>query len=177
MTPPDALSPKLLLRARISDRRAETALNQHQVGDHCVDHGQKREPVEDDNRWNGFESARGGGAAKLYTFRRAMPSKRSASRPLSFGGYPLTALAPLQKASAHQPFSAAASHSCVLVQPMDLRAPRSMTCAPPPKASRRGREHVRAYYAGIRIMPHGPPVDEKHRLGILPDQPKIIRCG
>ena len=33
------------------------------------------------------------------------------------------------------------------------------------------------YYAGIRIMPHGPPVDEKHRLGILPDQPKIIRCG
>ncbi|MGL5011280.1 MAG: hypothetical protein ACRC6I_15480 [Paracoccaceae bacterium] len=35
----------------------------------------------------------------------------------------------------------------------------------------------KAYYAGIRIMPHGPPVDEKHRLGILPDQPKIIRCG
>ena len=33
-----------------------------------------------------------------------------------------------------------------------------------------------AYYAVIRIMPHGPPVDEKHRLGILPDQPKIIRC-
>ena len=67
MTPPDALSPKLLLRARISDRRAETAMNQHQVGDHCVDHGQKREPVEDDNRWNGFESARGGGARQaLY---------------------------------------------------------------------------------------------------------------
>ncbi len=35
----------------------------------------------------------------------------------------------------------------------------------------------KAYYAGIRIMPHGPPVDEKHRLGILPDQPKIVRCG
>ena len=35
----------------------------------------------------------------------------------------------------------------------------------------------KGYYAGIRIMPHGPPVDEKHRLGILPDQPKIIRCG
>ena len=35
----------------------------------------------------------------------------------------------------------------------------------------------KAYYSGIRIMPHGPPVDEKHRLGILPDQPKIIRCG
>ena len=34
----------------------------------------------------------------------------------------------------------------------------------------------KAYYAGIRIMPHGPPVDEKHRLGILPDQPKIIGC-
>jgi len=45
MTPFDALSPEHPLRARISDRRAETALNQHQVGDHCVDHGQKREPV------------------------------------------------------------------------------------------------------------------------------------
>jgi len=33
------------------------------------------------------------------------------------------------------------------------------------------------YYAGIRIMPHGPPVDEKHRLAIGPDQPKIIGCG
>ena len=32
----------------------------------------------------------------------------------------------------------------------------------------------KAYYAGIRIMPHGPPVDEKHRLGILPDRPKIL---
>lgn len=27
-------------------------------------------------------------------------------------------------------------------QPMHLPAPRSITCAPPPKASRRGREHV-----------------------------------
>jgi len=35
----------------------------------------------------------------------------------------------------------------------------------------------KAYYAGIRIMPHGPPVDEKHRLAIWPDQPKIIGCG
>ena len=35
----------------------------------------------------------------------------------------------------------------------------------------------KAYYAGIRIMPRGPPVDEKQRLGILPDQPTIIRCG
>jgi hypothetical protein len=34
----------------------------------------------------------------------------------------------------------------------------------------------KAYYAGIRIMPHGPPVDEKHRLAIWPDQPKIIGC-
>jgi hypothetical protein len=44
----------------------------------------------------------------------------------------------LRRSPTSSPFSAAASHSWLLVQPMDLRAPRSMTCAPPPKASRRG---------------------------------------
>ncbi|OIQ76568.1 hypothetical protein GALL_417540 [mine drainage metagenome] len=45
-------------------------------------------------------------------------------------------------ASMSSPFSAAVSHSWVLIQPMLLRAPRSMTCAPPPNASNRGREQV-----------------------------------
>lgn len=45
-------------------------------------------------------------------------------------------------ASISSPFIAAVSHSWVLIQPILLRAPRSMTCAPPPKASSRGREQV-----------------------------------
>ena len=45
-------------------------------------------------------------------------------------------------ASMSSPFSAAVSHSWVLIQPILLRAPRSMTCAPPPNASSRGREQV-----------------------------------
>jgi len=45
-------------------------------------------------------------------------------------------------ASMSSPFSAAVSHSWVLIQPILLRARRSTKCAPPPNASSRGREQV-----------------------------------
>ena len=85
---------------------------------------------------------RKGGVSQYLTIQVYMRSKRLGSGVCSFANYLLTEEAPLQKASGSSPRSAAVSHSCVLVQPMDFRAPRSMTCAPPPKASRRGREQV-----------------------------------
>ena len=98
MTPFDALSPEHPLRARISDRRAETAMNQHQVGDHCVDHGQKREPVKENNRWNGVGHAGRGVSANIWPFRSTMRSKHSGSGVCSSANYLLTDEAPLQKA-------------------------------------------------------------------------------
>jgi hypothetical protein len=66
-------------------------------------------------------------------------------------------------ASTYLPTQAAQSRSATVA-----RLPRSMTCAPPPKASSLGFEHVSAHYAGVPIMPlPAPRVSEPKDLRLV----------